>query len=96
MNTSSKSSPIPNQITPGAYEKTVTLKYRWRCDSFPNGIPPRLREALDESAEKRAGKMREDGCCEGELIDYVNMKIPGVKTPEDGFYCKGWFEFIES
>lgn len=67
------------------------IDYNWTCPSFPNGIPPQLWEALQESAQTRAMEMAAQGFTSGELIDHVNITIEGRHTPEDGFECKGWF-----
>lgn len=69
---------------------SLTISYRWRCPSFPKGIPDQLWEALSKSAQDRATALLQEGYREGELNDYVNMTIPGKRTPPDGFHCTGW------
>ena len=74
-----------------AMSRLLVIDYYWRCESFKKGIPPKLAEALEESAEDRIKEMMGQGYLSGELIDYVNMDIPGRKTPEDGWECRGWW-----
>lgn len=74
-----------------AMSRVLTIDYYWRCESFKKGIPPKLAEALEETAFDRIQEQMKDGVVSGELIDYVNMDIPGRKTPEDGWECHGWW-----
>ncbi|MCK9433726.1 MAG: hypothetical protein M0R32_02630 [Candidatus Cloacimonetes bacterium] len=74
-----------------AVSSTIAIDYYWRCESFKKEIPTKLLEALEETAEARISEMMGQGYLSGELIDYVNMDIPGRKTPEDGWECHGWW-----
>ena len=70
----------------------IKINYWWSCEQFPDDIPEPLFTALKESAEKQIFEMTQQGYYSGELIDYVNIDVPGHKSPnEDGYYCRGWF-----
>lgn len=74
-----------------AMSRLLVIDYYWRCESFKKGIPPKLAEALEETAEDRIKEKMGEGYLSGELIDYVNMDIPGRRTPMDGWECHGWW-----
>lgn len=74
------------------YRNSFSVSYWWRCESFLGGIPKKLAEALDETAQERATKMIKEGYQSGELVDCVGMTIDGTETPEDGFECRGWWK----
>lgn len=72
-----------------AMERNIKINYWWRCSKFPNGIPPELAEALEESAMDRILEQAKEGYVSGELLDNVCMDIEGEKTPTDGWECSG-------
>ncbi len=74
-----------------ATSKNIHINYWWRCGSFKNGIPPKLAEALDESAKERIAEMLKEGYLSGELNDNVAIDIPGHRMPRDGYECSGWW-----
>lgn len=74
-----------------AMSRVLVIDYYWRCESFKKGIPPKLAEALEETAMDRIQEMMAEGYVSGELHDNVNLDIPKRKTPEDGWECSGWW-----
>lgn len=74
-------------------KRTIEIKYWWKCEAIKGEMPARLKEALDESAQDRIGDMMKQGFTSGELVDDVNMDLPGRKTPKDGWACRGWWSF---
>lgn len=74
-----------------ATSKNIHINYWWRCESFKKGIPPKLAEALDESAKERIAEMLKEGYLSGELNDNVAIDIPGHRMPRDGYECSGWW-----
>jgi|GEM_PF-2671982 hypothetical protein len=73
-------------------ERTITIKYWWKCDNFKKGIPAELAEALEESAIERIAEMMKEGYVEGDLNDCVNLDVPGRRTPKDGYPCTGYWQ----
>lgn len=71
-------------------KRRIAIDYWWKCDALPE-IPLELAEALEESAEDRIEDMWRQGKTEGQLFDYVNLDLPEKDTPEDGWYCTGYF-----
>ena len=74
-----------------AMSRVLVIDYYWRCESFKKGIPIQLVEALEETAFDRIQEQMKDGVVSGELVDYINLDIPGRKTPMDGWECHGWW-----
>ena len=76
------------------YRSEVTIKYFWRCESFPEGLPKKITGALDETAVITVTKAltKDVLCTGGDLIDHVNTKVDGTKTPSKGFVCTGKFK----
>lgn len=77
-------------------QRQITINYYWKCEKIKGVIPRELQEALAESAEDRIAEMMKEGYIQGELLDNVNMKIEGKKTPKDGWECKGWWSARET
>jgi hypothetical protein len=76
--------------------KTLTIKYWWKCPTIKGELPMPLQAALDESAKERIFAMLQEDYVSGELLDSVNLDLPGLKTPVDGFECHGWFDVTET
>ena len=75
--------------------KKIEITYWWKCNKFPKGIPNEMVEALDETAEERILEMMKQGYISGDLSDFVNLKVPGHKTPQDGYECFGKFQVVK-
>ena len=77
-------------------QRQKTISYNWSCSQIKGEIPEPLALALEESAEDRIFEMMKEGYISGELLDNVNIDIPNMKTPEDGWECKGWWQADET
>lgn len=73
-------------------KQTITINYWWKCSKIKGKIPEPLRDALRENANDRITDMMKEGYVSGELCDNVNIDIPGMKTPKEGYECSGGFE----
>jgi len=72
-------------------KRTIKISYGWKCENFKK-IPEPLAEALEETAMERIKLMMDQGYTSGQLLDTVNIDVPGHRTPEDGWDCQGWFD----
>ena len=73
-------------------KRKIVITYWWRCEQIKGNIPESLATALEESTEERIKHMMAEGYSSGELIDNVNMDLPGLETPAEGWDCSGWWE----
>ena len=70
----------------------IEITYWWKCKAIPGEIPEELQDTLVcEAMETITDKMIK-GYNSGELNGYFTINIEGLETPEDGWYCNGWFD----
>lgn len=71
--------------------RTIKIDYWWKCDQIKVKFPLSFENKLAEEAEKRIFDMMLQGYTCGELIAHVFVDVQGKQTPEDGWYCRGWW-----
>ena len=82
------------------YTKTTKISCHYNCEDLPDdwqndyeGADVEL--AIEESIDERVKELIRMDCREGEFLEYINLDVYKLETPESGWYFHGWITIEE-